>query len=356
LKNKKLNIDVVAFDAGGAELLASMVQHEVDNYNWRLITPNNSPARAIFERKRLSKLVCDNFEPEDVCHLWNKAKPDYLFCGTGSNGFELPFIKEAKHHEITSVAFLDHWINYRERFGYPESDWTDNKPDIFALSDNRAYALAERLNLGELVRIKNYYMADLLSELNLLESKNQNSKSLLFISEAIEEHCLTKYDDANFMGYTQTQVLTEILDNFHSLSDKLQFENINIRLHPAEDNNKFDSLIKNYPNRQITIERPGDKPLNESITSAKAVIGIQSMALLIAFLLKKPVISYIPIDLSCSLPLPDECCLHELDTVPKIETIPCFKADDGLSFYEKYPLDKMLSDVEKSSFERLGNY
>ena len=144
----KEKIDVVAFDAGGAELLSSMVQYELDNYSWRLITPDNSPAKAIFKQKNLSRLLYIKRNAEDIFRRWDSSNPDYLFCGTGTNGFELPFIKEARYRGITSVAFLDHWINYRERFGYPDANWEENNPDFFALSDNRAYALAEKLNLG----------------------------------------------------------------------------------------------------------------------------------------------------------------------------------------------------------------
>lgn len=347
MENSKLNIDVVAYDAGGAELLSSMVQHELDNYSWRLITPIDSPARVIFKRKNLSTLLYGTSAAEDIFDCWNRSKPNYLFCGTGSNGFELPFIREARRREITSVAFLDHWINYRERFGYPESDWINSKPDIFALSDNRAYTLAEKLTLGQLIKIKNYYITDLLSELDKYKLGAQNNNNLLFISEAIEEHCLVKYNDPEFEGYTQTQVLIEILDNFYNLSQKLQFENIIIRLHPAEIANKYDYLKHRYPDIGISIEKPGDRPLNECIADTKVVIGIKSMALLIAFLLNKPVLSYIPINLKCCLPLPEVCCTHDLYSIPAFENIPHFNADNELSFYEEFPLGKMLINLKE---------
>jgi len=145
LKSNLLNIDLVAFDAGGAELLSSMVQHESDKYNWRLIAPDNSPARVIFERKNLSEIIAEASDIQQICSFWDKSKPDYLFCGTGSNGYELSFIQEARRREIISISFPDHWINYRERFGYPDSNWEDNKPDYFAMSDNQSYRLAGEL-------------------------------------------------------------------------------------------------------------------------------------------------------------------------------------------------------------------
>jgi len=347
LGNNKLNIDVVAFDAGGAELLSSMVKHESGKYNWRLIASDNSPAKVIFERKNLSKLIYNKSDSKSISNLWDRSKPDYLFCGTSTNGYELPFIIEARRRGISSVAFLDHWINYRERFGYPETDWEKNKPDFFALSDNRAYAKAGELNLGPPLRIKNYYIADLLSVLGRFKADVSKKKSLLFISEAIEEHCRLKYNDPGYEGYTQTQVLTEVLDSFQSISEKWQIENIIIRLHPAEAPDKFDYLKNNFPDIEISIEKPGDKPLNESVATAKAVIGIKSMALLIAFLLNKPVLSYLPIDQQCSLPLPEKCCTNDLRNIPILTNIPRFEADGGLFFYEEFPLAKMLADIKK---------
>ena len=347
MENSILNIDVVAFDAGGAELLSSMVQHELDKCNWNVITPDNSPAKAIFERKNLAKLRYDKSDTKNIFRLWDKSNPDYLFCGTGSSGYELTFIKEANRRGITSVAFLDHWINYRERFDYPQTGWEKNKPDFFALSDNRAYDLAYNLNLGQLLQIRNYYIADLISDLGRYKSEEPNSGNLLFISEAIEEHCLTKYNDSEYEGYTQTAVLIEILENFDTLSKKLQCKKIIIRLHPAEAPDKFDYLKSNYPEIDIAIEKPGDKPLNEAITNAQAVIGIKSMALFIAFLLNKPVLSYIPIDLQCSLPLPEVCCTHDLNNIPVIDDIPCFNKSGELSFYERKSFDKMLTDLRQ---------
>lgn len=341
MKKNKLNIDIVAFDAGGAELLSSIVQHEQENYYWRLIAPDDSPAWSIFNRKRLEKLINKNPDISSISNLWNNSTPDFLFAGTGLNGIEWPFIKEAKKNGIISISFLDHWINFRERFGYSKPNWESNKPDFFALSDNKAYVLAKKLNLGRLLKIKNYYIEDLLTELNSLKL-SENSR-LLFISEAIEEHCLATYGDASYKGYTQTGVLAEILDNFDIISDKLHNTGITIRLHPAEAYDKFDYMIKKYPDIDIEIEKPSDLPLNESILKSKAVIGINSMALLIAYLLKKPTVSYIPETAECCLPLPKECIINNLLDVSNIDNISIYDNNSELAFHEQYPLIKMIN-------------
>lgn len=84
------------------------------------------------------------------------------------------------------------------------------------------------------------------------------------------------------------------------------------RIRPAEAPDKFDYLKQSYRDIRITIDKPGDRPLSKRIKRAGVVIDIKSMAMLIAHLLNKPVVSHMPIDRPRNLPLLKKYRVHNL--------------------------------------------
>ncbi len=338
-------IAVISHDAGGAELISSLVLYEKDNYRWSIITPNDSPAKMIFTKKSLADLFIHRVEDGDPETILTQLSPDYLFCGTGTNKFELPYIRAAKRKSICTIAFLDHWVNYRERFGYPNKDWRSNLSDFVAVTDNHAYQIADSYKDFNLVKTKNYYISDLISAFDCDIRRPEQKSVLLFISEAIEEQCRQRFGNPRYLGYTQADVLTDILENFKKISQQFSMDRIIVRLHPFEPKNKFFNLPNRYPDINITIENAGDRKLNDSIKDAGMVIGINSMALLIAYVMKKQVISYIPVNEKCTLPLPPEYCIHNLDELDNIKTVKKQSGRRKLTFYRKPEIKQMLDTI-----------
>ncbi len=355
MKQTSLKILITAHDAGGAELLSSMAAAELDNHHWQVIARNDSPAKSIFIGKGMPRLIA---QPEqNTASVFELFKPDFLFCGTSSDKFELPYIKEVRKRAVCSISFLDHWVNYRERFDYPNTGWENNLPDFTAVSDNYAFNMADSYKVFNLLKVKNYYIEKLLAQYDDMTAAPGNSKILLFVSEAIEEHRAgLKRDDPLQLGYTQTEVIEDVLNSFSQISGKLGADRIIIRLHPAEALGKYDYLQKRFSNIITAVEHPNERSLNESIRNARSVIGINSMALMIAHLLGKPVISYIPVDHACVLPLPPECCIHSLTDLKEIESIPCWNYHGRLSFYDEHDLSKMFNTLRETKNESCRNH
>ena len=343
-------IAVVAHDAGGAELLSSMVVSERGRHTWSIVVAADSPAAAIFDRKGLSDLIVKSQASENMVTLWEEQCPDLLFCGTSSSKIELPHIHEARRRSVASVSFLDHWINQRERFDYPAASWKNNLPDFVTVSDTHAYQLSREFGVFNLLKIRNYYIADLLASYG--ESTVAHSGgTLLFISQAIREHCEVAYGDPRHFGYTQTDIAREVLESFPHLSSILGVTRLVVRLHPAEDAREYHSLFERYPGVEIICEEPSSRVLSANVSDADVVLGIDSMALLIAHLLGKPVISYMPPGRKCHLPLPRECKLHSLQNINGLDSIPLWGKHDGLSFYPDHDLSSMLSAMKKQWHE-----
>lgn len=150
---------VVSQDAGGSEILSSLMRAEQYNFQWSVIAPHNSPAFQIFHRKNLQDFIVSFRDARDVANCLDSISPDFLFCSTGWSNIDLEhrFVKEARKKSITTISFLDSWVHYRERFSYPANNWKSNLPDYIAVCDWVAYKIASELKLPNLVKIKNYY-------------------------------------------------------------------------------------------------------------------------------------------------------------------------------------------------------
>jgi hypothetical protein len=345
----------VAHDAGAAEQLSAMVVAECDRYAWHIVAPQPSPARTIFERKGLKHLSVPDTELK-VGMLLEEIQPACLIAGTGTSGYELAYIRKARQQGVRSIAWLDHWVNYRERFGYPDQNWQEALPDLIAVSDSCAYGMAQNLDLGPLVKLRNYYLDELVSRYRSETAAPGADRTLLYISEAIEEHWTIENGGPPRPEYTQTEVLRHLLENFGHLSSCLGVDQMVVRMHPAESPVKYLRLLACYPNVKAVVEIPGARNLSSSIASARAVIGITSMALLNAHLLGKPTISYIPRRQRCDLPLPSACCLNSLDDLCDDLNVYVRSRQPELEFFDDCPLDTLMDEMELLSSEDSRHY
>jgi hypothetical protein len=84
-----------------------------------------------------------------------------------------------------------------------------------------------------------------------------------------------------------------------------------------------------------------------SLVNAKLVIGFESMALFLTYLVRKPLISYIPITKTRDMPLPEECCVQDVAKFIGIDFGATGRSVDGLLFDDKCDLSSMLALIEK---------
>ena len=279
-------IAVVSHDAGGAEVLSSWLQRTTEPYCLVL----DGPAKSIFQRK-LGKLQL---------HSLSKAiqQCEWILCGTSwQSNLERQAIIEAKSSEKKVVAFLDHWVNYDQRFN---QNGCNVYPDEIWVSDVDAAKLAQfHFPSIPILLKKNPYFEDLENELKVMNVELSNSKqsSILYVCEPISEHALLQHGDGRYWGYTEEDALQFFLENLNILNCNVS--KIKIRPHPSENKNKYD-WAKEVSN---LVEISGDKPLIEEVVGADMVVGCESMAMVVGLLAKKRVVSSIPLGgKSCSLP------------------------------------------------------
>ena len=290
-----MTIAVVSHDAGCSQLLCAMISQHLDDVTWQIFAHQKSPMALICERHSLS------FTPiDDAVQQLKILKPDALFFGTGwQEKVERPYVTYCKANGIPTVAFLDHWSNYRERFGYPNDNWEKNCGDFTAVHDDKAQQLALDLHLPHPIALPNLYLQKLIHE---AKAKNiPLTQNLLFLSEPTDSVAKQTYGDENYWGFTQYTALEDILKNF----ERFECAGLTIRLHPSETSSGFKKILKKYPHIRIQINDAHSFDLTHQLLSAKIILGFDTMALYTAALMGKSVISYLPSsNRSFLLPLP----------------------------------------------------
>jgi hypothetical protein len=278
-------VAIVSHDAGGAEILSSWILRQEEPFCLSL----DGPAKIIFKRK-LGDIT--NLSLEDAV-----LKSDWVLCGTSwQSDLERRAIRLAKENQKKVVAFLDHWINYPERFQNGE---TSLLPDEIWTGDEEAKTRAEGIFNGTPVVLQvNPYFEDMrlaFAKMPLRRSSDGENISILYVCEPIGEHALMQHGDEKYWGYTEHEALNYFLDNVNIFNGRVI--EIKIRPHPSERKDKYDWAASSM----VTIGN--SKPLLDEIAAADIIIGGESMAMVIGLIAGKRIISCIPPGgINCRLP------------------------------------------------------
>jgi hypothetical protein len=318
-------IALFAHDAGGTEILLELLKASLHGGEFRIFSLAESPCYTLMKAKKLEHFWCE-ITPlkSDIEAKLSSFAPSIILYGTGwQNHLEYHFLAYAKAHHITSIAFLDHWTNYRERFGYPEKNWEHNLPSFIAAHDQTSFDKAQSFGLPNVIAIKNYALATQLKEAQNVLGKIQERDTLLFLSEPTAKVATRSFGDAYAWGFTEKEVFEDIL----TCKEKFGCKNILIRLHPSDTPECYHAIDPNATFSHAT--------LLEDITRAKVVIGIDTIALYTAYLLGKKVISYIPSNQrECCVPLPKTNQLKSFEnfTLSQLHIIGKNPEDFGMDF------------------------
>lgn len=282
-------IAIVSHDAGGAEVLSSYVAKTLD-YKYEFVL--EGPAVSIFERK-LGKL-----QIQPLQETIEKCKT--ILCGTSwQSDLEFRAIKFARNFSKPSIAYLDHWVNYVERFT------RDNKkvfPDEIWVGDTDAFKLASELFAGPLIKlVENAYFEDIKNEIashSVSLSSTEAQARVLYVCEPVREHALLQHGDERYWGYVEEEALRYFLNNVDLLGTSI--DSITIRPHPSEPDDKYNWVFDEF---NMPIEISKQQTLIEQVSKHQVVVGCESMAMVVGLLANKRVISTIPPGgKACSLP------------------------------------------------------
>lgn len=308
--NKITRILLVSHDAGGANILSVLADKYQNNCHWA--TCLSGPAINIFSTGEVGLFAKGYDAPtssekisiyQQIHKILSDFSPDLVLTGTSYPPLlETDFISVAREENIKTASYIDHWVNYRERFG-SSSEWFDNLPYTIFVGDNDAYhiAIENGFPIERVIEIENPYLDKIRecpAKFSSFKSYEQQNKGLclLYVSDPISKNALEQYGNEKYWGYTEYDVLNDLMDV--TISNK-RIAELRIRLHPLEDDSKY-SHILNRTREAFNITNIYVAPRNNSLVEdcvwSDIVIGSETMALVIALIIGKKVISYIPIE------------------------------------------------------------
>lgn len=287
-----LKAGIVCNDEGGSQIVSHWV---LNSRNYKFLYSLSGPAVKVFK---------ENLFVQDILSLEDLVEQcDLLICGTSwQSDSERMAIKLFKKRGKKTIAILDHWANYRERFSF--SNYVVYPDEIWVV-DRYAFDIAKNIFQDiPIKKIANSYFASISNELSLMQDIEVCKERILYVCEPIKEHAFLQEGCNIAWGYTEEDALNYFLANVSKMP--ITFNEITIRPHPSEPRNKYD-WAKNMKGLNINIG--GKKSLLQEIMSSNYIIGCESMAMVIGLLANKAVYCSIP-------PYGRDCILPHKQIVP----------------------------------------
>ena len=248
-------IGIAANDAGGAEQISWLIR----NLPHKIVAYIDGPAKQIFENSGV------HFER--ATQLGELMNCDLLITGSGwMSQLEVLAIKEAKIQNVPCITFLDHWVNYIERFGEDKSC----HPQIIAVTNSAALQMAQDKFPDKVVWIfPDFQIESYVEEIQGI--KNFPTSVLILLEPTSNLNLDFPVNDAN---------IEYLIESAISLKRARGLKSIVIRPHPSQ---KFDlSIAKILEKYDEEIEISKSAMLLEDLKNSEVVLGFNSYGLYIS--------------------------------------------------------------------------
>jgi hypothetical protein len=270
-------VAIVAHDAGGAELVASYARRA----GLHGVVVAAGPALAVMDGK-LPSWPRRSLDEAIAASSW-------LLTGTSwQSDLEWTALGLARQSGRPTVTYLDHWVNYRERFVRAgDVRW----PDQVWVADRLAEAIARRDLPGLELRLAgNPYLEDIQERLAQLRAARPTPQQphVLYVCEPVREHALKQHGNERHWGYTEEEAIEYFFARRAGAG--LADYPVVLRPHPAEPAGKYQWATERWP--AVTIG--GQLSLLDEVVDAAALAGCESMAMVIGLAAGKRVVSCIP--------------------------------------------------------------
>ena len=291
---------VLAREAGAAAALAPVARTLIADAEFRVAIVAPDEAARAFERQGLPILGFPD-DPDDRQIDSLLAREDAAALLTGTSVYpdrDARWWNAAARRGIPSLALVDHWCNYAERFSFREP--FDCRPDAVAVIDETAAEGLKRQRCPVRIEISGHpYFDELLAagaarerdrHLGRLELGVEGDRQLLvFASEPQASHFGTSLHHQGHGLYTEREVAAGVLRACATVAPEAM---LIIKLHPLEDVHAFDVMAEAVESLDTKVLR--SYPSTRLIAAADVVVGMTSMFLLESALMGVPTISIRP--------------------------------------------------------------
>lgn len=282
-------VAVVCHDAGAANLVFAWLREWVEvgllnQYEFRLLL--QGPAEKAWQLEPVLSL-----QMQLHTELSSALKGcQSVLTGTGwASNLEHDARQLADSLQIPSVAVVDHWVNYAQRF---EREGVVVLPNEIWVSDPYASEMAKELFKGiAVVELPNVYLQNLVKDIPTVQ---RDCNNLLYVLEPIRNDW-----GKGVLGEFQA------LDFFIKNLDKIvgtDFVRIMLRPHPSDAPGKYDTWMQSNANLQIHLDTHVN--LKDAIANARWIVGAETFAMVIASATGRATYSSLPPWANrCSLPI-----------------------------------------------------
>ena len=257
---------VVCHDAGAANLIFSWLKDWPGELRPFMDGPAKKMWKMAFPEHSLESNLYDVFRDAKV-----------LLTGTGwASNLEHDARIIAADRGLYSVATLDHWVNYSQRF---ERDVVRQLPDMLLVADEYAESIARKIFPDIKVNsMPNLYLNEQVKRIG----NPPRLGNVLYLLEPVRNDwgkgCLGEF-----------QALDYAIKHLHLISD-CKSPKITLRLHPSESQDKYEKYLSCYN----FIELDESPDVASAINNADVVVGVESFAMTVALEAKRPVFSSLP--------------------------------------------------------------
>ena len=212
-----------------------------------------------------------------------------VLTGTGwASNLEHDARQLAASLQTPSIAVIDHWVNYTQRF---ERDGVVALPNQIWVSDGYAVELATKLFKDiAIVELPNTYLKNLVKSIAPVP---KDCKNLLYVLEPIR-------NDWGMGELGEFQALDFLVNNLEMVVGSTPIH-ITLRPHPSDAPDKYKAWL--YAHSHLDIALDSNLGLNDAIAKARWVVGAETFAMVVASAAGRKTYSSLPPWANrCSLP------------------------------------------------------
>jgi UDP-N-acetylglucosamine 2-epimerase len=284
---------VMARDAGAAAALSPVARALIREGRLGVSIVASGQAAGVFRERGLPVLsFSESPTQEQIVSLLAREAARVVLTGTSMQAAkDAAFWDAARRVGIPSIALVDHWCNYSERFT-SEAPF-DSVPDAIAVMDEAAAAALEaegcptnlllvtgQPHFDELIRDSvTLSRTEVRQELDV----DPGRPLLVFASEPQGRY----YGDS--LGYNEQDALRALLESAVEVEPDAE---VVVKLHPLEQPDAFADLPETE--RRVAVRVVRAYPPEHLIRAADVVLGMTSVLLLEAVLTGVPTISIRP--------------------------------------------------------------
>ena len=304
MSNQRINVLTLAGDPGGAAAIAPVVAALQREKSYRVVSRSYRQATNVFESHELETVELPfSFSVFDFVNLIAAESISVILSATSVNGIDLEkkLFLATKMAGVASIAVLDFWSNYTERFRNEVGRIC--LPDLIAVPnlrtrremEDQGFPVERLVVTGQpafdhLTLMGPTEIRHLRADIRRKLAARDDEIVIVFVSQALTEFYGSLEACNGALGYSERSVLFSLQAAIQLIRRTGKNVRLIVQPHPREDLGKWDDQCDG----QNTVANPTNESTLDVCVGSDAVVGMTSVVLYEASLLGLNVLSIEP--------------------------------------------------------------